>query len=105
LEQKFHNTLSSIGETAKAAGSFLATPRVDLQQCYQSAVELYGFLQKRSKEERLVEDNSVAMAKQAIKALKFRNQLFTDCFTQIRLAVYLYLTSFVYFVTRKLIIR
>ena len=90
LEQMFHRTLASIGETAKAAGVFLSTPRGELDECYQLALELFAGLQKRSKEQRELEDNSVAMAKTVVRALKFRNQLFTDCFTQIRLARFLF---------------
>ena len=35
LDQMFHRSLSSIGETAKEAGSFLVAPRVELDECYQ----------------------------------------------------------------------
>jgi len=35
LDQMFHRALSSIGETAKEAGSFLVAPRVELDECYQ----------------------------------------------------------------------
>ena len=35
LDEMFNRTLSSIGETAKGAGSFLAAPRVELDECYQ----------------------------------------------------------------------
>ena len=84
LEQMVQRTVSSVTETAKLAGAFLAKPSVALDNCYQLALELYGDLQKRSTEQRQQMENNVTMTKVVVKAFKNRSQLFTDCFTQIR---------------------
>ncbi|KZS12829.1 Inhibitor of nuclear factor kappa-B kinase subunit beta [Daphnia magna] len=84
LEQVVQSTVFSVAETAKLAGAFLAKPSDALDKYSQLAVELYGDLQKRRTEQRQQLENNVAMTKIVVKVLKNRNQLFSDCFTQIR---------------------
>lgn len=84
MEQLLHRSVAEGSEAAKEAGAFLSKPPDLLEKCSQSALELYAGLQKRSKEQRLQAEDNVAMTKVVVKALKYRNQLFTDCFTQIR---------------------
>lgn len=87
LEQVVQSTVFSVAETAKLAGAFLAKPSDALDKYSQLALELYGDLQKRRTEQRQQLENNVAMTKIVVKVLKNRNQLFSDCFTQIRFSL------------------
>ena len=84
MEQLLQRTISEASEAAKEAGAFLLKPSELLEKCSKTSLELYADLQKRSKEQKLQEEDNIVMTKVVVKALKFRNQLFTDCFTQIR---------------------
>lgn len=84
VEQLLTRELSAASEAAKAASVFLCKPSDGLAQCAQNSLDLHGELLKRSKEERQLEKDNIVMTKVVVKALKYRNQLFTDCFTQIR---------------------
>lgn len=89
LENELQCKMTRLSETAKLAGTFLANLSDALDKYYQQAIELYTELQKRTREERAKPGNNIAMIKCVVKAVKCRDQLLTECFSQIRLAVFL----------------
>lgn len=84
LDQTIREVLRNSNTTARAAANFLSKPDATLETAYQAALELYGDLLKRSSDRRQEADNNLAMTKAIVRTLKARQQLFTDCFTQIR---------------------
>ena len=83
LDQPLVKVTSLMHDTAKAAEVFLSKPSDALDICYQAASDLYINLQQSSKE---LVGNSVAMTKAVVKTLKIQQAVFTECFTQIRVA-------------------
>lgn len=88
LQQLVQRTVTSVSETAKAAGIFLAKPSDALEKHQQAATELFADLQKRKGQQREQLENNTTMTKVVVRTLKTRTQLFVDCFTQIRFVLY-----------------
>lgn len=84
LDQTIREVLRNSNTTARAAANFLSRPDASLETAHQSAMELYADLQKRSNDRKQETDHNLAMTKVIVRTLKARQQLFTDCFTQIR---------------------
>lgn len=83
IQQLTQGTVSGVSKACKSVEVFLTKPSDSLDKHYQSALELYAQLQKRSAEQRPLE-NHIEMTKVIVRVLKSRDQLFAECFTQIR---------------------
>ena len=86
LEHRFNSAMINVHDTAKSAGSFLGKlpGNEGLEPCCQAAMELYTGLQKRPRDQRDQLQNNILMTKVIVRALKVRNESFTEAFTQIR---------------------
>ena len=86
LERRFNSAMTNVHDTAKNAGSFLGKlpGNEGLEPCCQAAMELYTGLQKRPRDQRDQLQNNILMTKIIVRALKVRNESFTEAFTQIR---------------------
>ena len=86
LEHRFNSAMTNVHDTAKNSGSFLGKlpGNEGLEPCCQAAMELYTGLQKRPRDQRDQMQNNISMTKVILRALKVRNESFTEAFTQIR---------------------